>query len=177
MSFEWAFTVVMKHEGGFVNDAADPGGATNYGVSLRFLRKEGIDIDGDGDINEDDIHALTPQIARDIYRDKFWNPCRCNAIRSELIATKIFDMAVNMGRKQAYRIAQRAVNQLDYDPKLTVDGLVGPATLNAINSLELTDYELLEVMREEQAEFYTELIRRKPQLAKFRLGWLRRAIA
>lgn len=173
--YEWAYTYLAHHEGGFANHANDPGGATNYGVSIRFLRQEGIDIDGDGDIDLDDIRAITPAKAKAIYKAKFWIPARCDQIRSGLIATKVFDMAVNMGQRQAYKIVQRAINALQYKPSLIVDGAVGVKTLAAINSYETEDYVLMDAIREEQADFYETLINQKPQLATFRLGWLRRA--
>jgi len=175
--FHWAYTVLAHHEGGFVDHANDPGGATNYGVSLRFLRQEGLDIDNDGDIDEDDIRAITPEKSKAIYKEKFWIPCRCEQIRSTAVATKVFDMAVNMGQKQAYKIVQRAINALQYEPSLIVDGLVGVKTIEAVNSFDREDYALLDAIREEQADFYETLINEKPQLSSFRLGWLRRAAA
>lgn len=175
--FQWAYTMLAHHEGGFVDHSNDPGGATNYGVSLRFLRQEGIDIDGDGDIDADDIRSITPAKSRGIYKEKFWVPCRCDQIRSTLIAAKVFDMAVNMGQRQAYRLVQRAVNALEYEPSLTEDGLVGVKTIEAVNSFDRDDYILINAIREEQADFYEGLIADKPQLEDFRLGWLRRAAA
>lgn len=169
--------MLSHHEGGFVDHSDDPGGPTNFGVSLRFLRQEGIDIDGDGDIDLDDIRAVTAAKSRDIYKEKFWIPCRCAEIRSHMVAAKVFDMAVNMGQRQAYKLVQRAVNALEYKPSLIIDGLVGVKTIEAINSYEREDYVLLDAIREEQADFYETLINDKPELASFRLGWLRRAAA
>lgn len=173
--YQWAFQVVMHHEGGFVDHSNDPGGTTNYGVSLRWLRSIGEDLDGDGDVDEDDIRAVTPSIAKELYRLHFWQPARCDEIVSDLLATKIFDMAVNMGQRQAYRLVQRAVNTVHSRGVLTVDGLVGPATLDALNQAVRTDYLVLVEIRKRQAEFYEGLIQEKPHLSAFRLGWRRRA--
>lgn len=169
--------MLAHHEGGFVDHSNDPGGATNFGVSLRFLRQEGIDIDGDGDVDINDIRALTAAKSRDIYKEKFWIPCKCAQIRSTIIAAKVFDMAVNMGQRQAFKLVQRAVNALQYEHDLVVDGLVGVKTIDALNDLETKDHELIDAIREEQADFYENLIHNKPELADFRLGWLRRATA
>lgn len=169
--------MLAHHEGGFVDHSDDPGGPTNFGISLRFLRQEGIDIDGDGDIDLADIQAVTAAKSRDIYKEKFWKPCRCAEIRSHMVAGKVFDMAVNMGQRQAYKLVQRAVNALEYEPSLIVDGAVGVKTIAAINNYEREDYVLMDAIREEQADFYETLINDKPQLADFRLGWLRRAAA
>ena len=47
--FEKAVEKVLEHEGGYVDHKADPGGATNYGISLRFVKQStGIDLDVDG---------------------------------------------------------------------------------------------------------------------------------
>lgn len=92
-----------------------------------------------------------------------------------MISTKIFDMAVNMGQRQAYKLVQRAINSLQSSQELVVDGLVGPSTIGAINSLEKEDFELIVHVRTEQAKFYLDLIENKPDLGSFTLGWLRRA--
>lgn len=70
--FEKAHEFVQRWEGGYCDDAGDPGGATKYGVSLRFLRSEGYDIDGDGDVDVDDVKAVTKAKARELFRKHFW---------------------------------------------------------------------------------------------------------
>ncbi len=62
-NFEKAVEKVLEHEGGYVDHKNDPGGATNYGISLRFVKQStgiDLDVDGDGDIDADDIKAMTP---------------------------------------------------------------------------------------------------------------------
>lgn len=181
--FEWALQCVLHHEGGFVNDPDDPGGATDFGISLRFLKtvledsdEDGFadgDIDRDGDIDIDDIKALDLSDVAKLYENKFWKKAKCDKIQSEMVATKVFDMAVNMGPAQAWRIVQRAANTLG--ESLTVDGKPGPATLASVKSLTDRDFMLVTNIRRQQDKFYESLIQKKPSLAKFRLGWRRRA--
>ena len=45
---------IIAREGGFVDDPADPGGATNHGVTVHTLRRLGVDLDGDGAVTEAD---------------------------------------------------------------------------------------------------------------------------
>ncbi len=73
--FDKAVEKVLRHEGRYVNHPNDPGGATNYGISLRFLKQLGIeeaDIDGDGFLNIEDIKAVTKEHAIRFYKLNFW---------------------------------------------------------------------------------------------------------
>lgn len=172
-NFDWALQCVLHHEGGFVDHKDDPGGATDRGISLRFLRSIGEDIDKDGDIDVDDIRALDDDDVARLYEEHFWKAAKCDKIKSSLVATKVFDMAVNMGSRQAWRIAQRACNTLG--GKLTVDGKVGTKTLASVNSMTDRDFMLVTNIRREQDKFYAGLIKNKPSFKSFELGWRRRA--
>lgn len=172
--FNYAFEATMYHEGGFSDHPLDTGGATKFGISLRFLRSIGADLDGDGDIDIDDVLLVTEDSARQFYYDYFWIEAKCNKIKSELLAAKIFDMAVNVGPKRAWKIVQSAIN--NFEPqKVKIDGIPGPNTLEAINSMSSVDWNLLEEIRTEQKYFYKNLIEKNPSFSAFRLGWLRRA--
>lgn len=182
-NFVWALQVVLHHEGGFVDDRDDPGGATDFGISLRFLQtvledadEDGFadgDIDRDGDIDIDDIRKLDFDDVATLYENKFWKKAKCDKIKSQLLAVKAFDMSVNMGPKQAWKLIQRACNTLG--ATLVVDGKAGKKTLASVNSLLDLDFMLVVNLRREQDRFYNGLIRKKPSLAKFELGWRRRA--
>ena len=177
--FNHAVRVVLQHEGGYVNHAADPGGATNYGISLRWLQKQGeldgiaeFDIDGDGDIDADDIRAMSIDQARDIYFRHWWKRYKYNRIVSGRIATKVLDLSVNMGGRQAHKLLQRACATA-HRP-LVDDGILGHQSFDAINSVD--DGILIGAFRSEAKYFYLHLIDKKPQFEAFKTGWLRRAI-
>ena len=175
-AFDYAVYIVLHHEGGFVDHKSDPGGATNFGISLRYLQAQKIaagDFDGDGDIDAQDIAAMSRTDAKKLYKSGFWTPNKCDDIKSNLIATKVFDMAVNMGSRQAWKLTQRACGVRGVT--LKDDGIVGPKTIAAVNSLYSKDYALLITLRKIQAQFYERLIQKKPTLAAFRTGWQRRA--
>ncbi|MCJ9428562.1 glycoside hydrolase family 108 protein [Kordiimonas marina] len=184
LSGEQKFDLAVKHtlqfEGGFVDDPRDPGGATKFGVSLRFLRGAGHDlgdIDGDGDVDTDDIKALTRDQAIAIYKSKFWDRYGYGDLPTT-IAARTFDMCVNMGPKQAHITLQRALRSCSYGVK--VDGYMGPQTIGAADSyvaLMRSAEPLMDAIRREQAKFYCDLVAEKPALKKYLDGWLRRARA
>ena len=43
---------IVAREGGYVNDRDDPGGATNFGVTIHTMRRLGLDLNHDGMVNE-----------------------------------------------------------------------------------------------------------------------------
>ncbi len=172
--FELAIPTVLEHEGGYVDDPDDHGGATNYGISLRYLKKQGADVgdfDGDGDVDVDDIRAMSVDDAEHIYRTLWWDRFGYGDIVDQALATKVFDLAVNMGARQAHRLLQRACRAAG--KPVTVDGLLGPVTLGAVNDLPAT--AVLAALRSEAAGFYRVLIARDPVRRKWQTGWLRRA--
>lgn len=189
--FERAVEFVLEHEGGLVNNPNDPGGVTNYGVSLRWamgqMRAGGddlhdlLDVDGDGDVDADDIRLMDRSTAIEVYRMAFWKPHGYDQVFHQAVATKVFDTTVNMGHVQSHKGLQRALRAAGQD--VNDDGQLGPATRAAIARADAG--ALLAAMRSEQAGFYRMLIARNAALRKekvhvpdfsvFQSGWLRRA--
>lgn len=151
MSFDTAFDRLIGHEGGYVNHPNDPGGETNWGITLRTAREAGYS----GAMRE-----LTREEARAIYRVAYWNRAKADQY-DPAIAFQLFDAAVNHGIGQAIRFLQRAVNVAD-------DGAVGPVTLAAVHAMPVTD--VLSRFNAERLEFYTKLT----TWPTFGKGWARR---
>lgn len=182
--FSESFNLYYKHllndEGGYLpgkqaRRIKDPGGATNLGISLRFLLSLGIDrndLEADGDINNDgvideqDIVCLTKEQAKILYFKYFYNPLY-DQIKSREIANRLFNFGVNAGKPRAVMILQNTINELMDAYILTVDGKFGKNTLAAINGMDpgkLYDRYIVNIDR-----FYRSL-----KKENFLTGWLNR---
>ncbi len=165
--FERSLRFVLLKEGGFNDIAADRGGATNLGISLRFARSLGraLDLDHDGDVDADDIELLTPERAAGIYLVNFWGPARCDALPAPLDLIH-FDAAVNCGVGGAALMLQRAVGA---EP----DGRIGPRTLAALarKPVGAAAREMLARRMLHHAQLSRD------QVQTFGLGWMRRLSA
>jgi lysozyme family protein len=173
VKFDYAMRVILMHEGGLIDNKADPGGITNYGISLRYLKSQGIDIDGNGDSDSDDIKHLDKDEAKSIYKREWWDKYKYNEIESVIIATKIFDMAVNMGAITAHKLVQKALNII-VDRNIVEDGILGPVSFNLINTIDI-DW-LLDEIQVAQENYYKKLVAEHPKLAVFLKGWMARAM-
>lgn len=170
--FQYCIRSILEHEGGLSTDKRDPGGITNWGISLRFLKAIGLDIDGDGDTDEEDIIALGKPGAKQIYRKYWWDKYRYCGFNELQVVEKVFDMAVNMGSSRAHRLLQIAINRLR-DKPITVDGILGGETMGAANELDAE--ELRQELRDCARHKYLEILAANPLLERFRRGWLNRA--
>ena len=165
MCFDKAIKVVLAHEGGFINHPDDPGGPTKWGISQRFLQDIGLPHE------ISDIKDMSQQQAIDLYRIHWWEKYHYHQL-PEPIAIKLFDLAVNIGSRQAHRLIQRACRACHAPIK--EDGILGPITKKTIETLEPN--HLLAALRAEAAGFYRTLTAITPlQRKQFLNGWLKRA--
>ena len=118
MTFDEAFIQLLGLEGGYSDHKADPGGKTQYGITEAIARAHGF---------TGDMHTLTRDEAKRIYRADYWEPVRADELPQQ-VRYDVFDGAVNSGVKQSIKWLQRAVGVTD-------DGLIGPKTLAAVHAM------------------------------------------
>lgn len=168
---------IIRKEGGWVNHKADRGGATNYGISLRYAKSRGLrfDLDRDGDVDADDIRLVTPATAFDAFMEDFYLAPGFDRCPVEL-QSQLTDYAVNSGPGQAIKSLQTTVNRLG-DYALKTDGGLGPKTLSAVRLC--CDFHgvrsVNNALVEERLWFFRDLCRRDPSQLVFMDGWRKRA--
>ena len=175
--FQKALSFVLGNEGGFSNDPNDEGGATNYGISLRFLRSLSDEkLRGYGFYIPPDllsIEKMTIDQATAVYKGEFWEAAPFDQIQRQSIANYVFDMAVNHGVSMGVKLLQRALcacmMSKNYMPE---DGILGDKTVNAMSHGCLG---LPAVMVAQRAQYYRELVHVRPADREFLDDWLVRA--
>lgn len=161
-----ALQLVLYHEGGFVDNSSDIGGATNLGVSLRFYKKK---INPNATL--DDIKNLTVNDAAALYKTYFWDRQPFGEIQNQKLADRVFDLVVNTGQAEGVTLLQRAVNDVDLNAHLVLDGSLGAKTLAAINKQDQDNlYAALLI----EATHYYKMIAMHGNDHIFLQGWLNR---
>lgn len=156
---EKAIGWVLEHEGGFTNHPSDPGGPTNFGITIHDAR---MYLNNAADVAF--MKAMQKSDAIAIYRAKYWDKVRGDELPTGLDYT-LMDYGVNSGVGRAIKVLQRKV-------RTNVDGVFGPMTLKAMH-----DYvdaygvaNLITTINDERLDFLKAL-RTWPVFGK---GWGRR---
>lgn len=154
--FPRALPRVLAHEGGYVNDPQDPGGATNKGITYRvydaYRQKNGL--------APRDVREITPDEVAAIYRFQYWNPAHCDELPAGLDYV-VFDGNVNSGVSRSVKWLQQALG-------VEQDGQVGAVTLAAIkqrDTLELID---------DICDIRMAFLKRLKHWPRFGRGWTKR---
>jgi lysozyme family protein len=171
---------LIDREGGYVDNPADKGGATNFGITEAVARANGYG---------GPMRLLPRGAAAAIYRQLYWTRPKFDELakRSERIAAELFDTGVNMGPAVAVTFLQRALTALnrnarDY-PDLTPDGRIGATTLLAlerflaVRTKACGETVLLRALEALQGERYLRLAERRPANEAFLYGWLSKRVS
>lgn len=79
-----------------------------------------------------DVRKISEAELKEIYRDNYWN-----AVKGDLLPVGldlvVFDFGVNSGPSRSIKFLQKGLNKAD-KRRLKVDGLMGPATIDAATS-------------------------------------------
>lgn len=151
-NFVDALARVLKHEGGYVNHPADPGGMTNLGVT-KAVWEEWVGRES----NEKEMRSLTPEIVAPLYRRKYWDKVQGDNL-PDGVDYAVFDFAVNSGPGRAAKFLQELAG-------VKVDGAIGPMTLVAV--LKKDPEELIKTYNAKRQAFLESL----PTFATFGKGW------
>ena len=176
--FSLALEVVLRNEGGLTEASpSDPGGITNFGVSLRFLKavinpsRYGVH---DHVIDEDTIRHLSFTQVGALYKGEFWDAALFESIQDQDVCDYLFDMGINFGISPAVKCCQRAIWSVWGNKKVTKDdGILGPDTLMWIERCKPN--VLIAAMRSERAGKYRLIAQATPELRPNLDGWLNRA--
>ena len=154
-NWDKSLALVLKSEGGYVNNPADPGGMTNLGVTKNVWEEwVGHPID------EKIMRELTPERVAPLYKRKYWDACNCDNLPLG-IDYLVFDFAVNAGVGRSAKTLQTAIGCVP-------DGVIGVNTMAAINKAE--PKSLIDKFATAKTNFYQSL----KTFPIFGKGWLRR---
>ncbi len=153
MDFDQAFEILIDpaHEGGYVDNPADPGGATRYGVTERLARAYGY---------QGDMRVYPLAEAKRVAKAQFWDAEHCDELPSA-VRYDVFDFAYNAGDVRGVHLIQRAAGVAD-------DGIFGDQTRRAIAGMNPLELKIL--FNAERLSYYASL----DIFADFGRGWTRR---
>lgn len=151
--FDIFIEVILKHEGGYVNDPDDKGGETKYGITKARYPLE-------------DIKNLTIARAKELYYFDFFKPLKLGFIKNDLLALHIFDMAVNAEPETAVKLLQ------DLLTGCKSDGKIGPITAQSLYYAESSVDMVAAYIAKRYQRYYT--VSRFGNNAKFLNGWINR---
>jgi lysozyme family protein len=146
---------MLKSEGGYVNNPADPGGRTNLGVT-QATWESWVGRPSD----EAEMRSLTADKVESLYKKKYWDAVRGDELPVGLDYL-VFDFGVNAGPGRAIKVMQSAVG-------VTPDGGFGPMTMAAVQAID--PVELIDKFSQAKEDFYRSLT----QFPVFGKGWLNR---
>lgn len=157
MNENWddCFAMVIKSEGGFVNNPKDPGGMTNLGVTRSvwqaYLKR---------DVSEVEMRALTPELVKPFYKAYYWDRIKGDNL-PDGVDYAAYDLAVNSGPHRAAQYLQQIAG-------VTADGMIGPKSLEAIQSCDAK--ETADAICDMRLDFLKKL----STFDTFGKGWSRR---
>jgi lysozyme family protein len=143
--------VILRHEGGYVDNKNDLGGETNYGISHRAYP----DLD---------IKNLTIEQVSDIYYNDYWLKLNIDNLFNEDLKLHIFDMAVNAGTKTSIKLLQHILGVVE-------DGIMGSETESKVEEYFTS---ILTLYKNARITYYNSLVTKNPKLQEFLKGWILR---
>lgn len=156
--FAQALPVILRAEGGFVDDPLDRGGATNFGITQRVYDTYRDRVKR----GRQSVRLMTTAERDAIYFADYWLAGKCDAVPWPL-ALLHFDAVVNHGARGAWRIMQHALG-------VNADGVPGPQTLAALQHVNVEDFAWRWLR--ERASYYVSIVEGNASQMRFLRGWI-----
>lgn len=164
-SFDLFLPLLLKVEGGYVDDPEDPGGETNKGITMSVFQHCAHEILGI-DPTSENLKGLTDAQAGIIYKARYWDKIQGDSMGFQDLANIVCDFFVNAGT-HATKLLQHVLNGMG--AHVVEDGVLGPASLEAL--LILVPVEVYRQYKQGRIQYYESLGQKFP---KFLAGWLNR---
>ncbi|MBO0639963.1 type VI secretion system tip protein TssI/VgrG [Pantoea agglomerans] len=168
-NFSTISPIILRHEGGYANRASDKGGPTNHGIAWNTWKKYSKEDLGVEPTLEN-LKKITPEQAEVIYKKRYWDPSGFNDIQDPKLALMSYDWSITSGG--AGKQIQKLLNS-QYGKNLSVDGVIGPDTISAMNSVEDSG-KLTDSIAEIRKQYYTNLTISDPKNLPNLTGWINR---
>jgi lysozyme family protein len=164
-TFDIFLPMLLRFEGGYVNNPRDPGGETNKGVTMATFQTCSHELLGI-DPTSDNLKALTDAQAGIIYKALYWNKMQGDAIALQDLANIVCDFFVNAGT-HATKLLQTVM--IEMGASISADGVIGPGTIQALGNL--AQDEVYRRYKQGRIAYYQNLGQKFPE---FLNGWLKR---
>lgn len=151
----------------YTNHRSDRGGPTKYGITLATWKKVGYDKNGDRAITAEDIKLLTEGDYNRVFKLNYWDACWGDHIKNQSVANLLVDFAYNSGVSRAVRYIQGCVGTKQ-------DGVMGPATISAINNYRKGQWVLFDALKVKRIAYFHQIVKNDPSQEVNLNGWLRR---
>ena len=167
-SFDLFLPILLRFEGGYVDDPTDPGGETNKGITMAVFQHCAHPLLG-VEPTSANLKALTDAQAGIVYKRNYWDKICADQFQSQELANMVCDFYVNAGT-HATILLQRVMNAAG--AHIVEDGGIGPASIQALNALPQREIYLR--YKQGRIDYYPGLGHRFPQFVR---GWLNRVNA
>lgn len=165
--------IVFHYEGIYSNNPNDPGGETFLGISRHYFPNwtgwKILDKINKSQIYNWKINDIPKELMNEVYKfyyENFYLKLHLDKL-PKIIRKSVFDSSINIGKRNTIRFLQRVVGVTD-------DGIIGPITLKALNSID--PKLLLANFKLERIKYYTKICYKNRNLEKFLLGWINRTL-
>lgn len=165
--FSQFLPIVLKNEGGWVDNPHDPGGATNKGITFQTFKMYASLVEAPPTL--DSLRAMTDDQAGKIYKVEYWDNIFGDEIQDQNLANIFCDFHVNAGY-HAVELFIKTLNSMGSNHSPT-----SRLTRSVMDSLNVHDSsEVYMEYRSGRITYYRQLVQEHPMLRIFLKGWIAR---